>query len=241
VYNVPPHYRPPMPPHHHGSPVMVVDNGRVMPVPHRHMIVDNDAIEHHRPIAAKVTTANGEVVQQGSGRPAQGFVGRPGFTSTGPTAGVTIAPTPRVAGPRFGNPRWGDSERVPRQAQIPAAQAPPAAMSAVSPRPTPAAVPAAAAPRPMPTAPMRMAPAVNNDRPMPSPRMEPRSAPAPMRMRGGMSSGAAMSHPSMSSGGGMRMSAPSMGGSMRGGGGGGGGMHAGGGGGGGGSSHGSHR
>jgi len=240
VYNVPPHYRPPMPPHHHGSPVMVVDNGRVLPVPHRHMIVDNDAIEHHRPVAAKVTTANGDVVQQGSVRPGQGFVGRPGFTSIAPTAGVTIAPTPRVTGPRFGNPRWGDGERIPRQAQIPAAQAPPATMSVVSPRPTPAPVPAAAQPRPMPTPPVRMAPAVNNDRPMPSPRMEPRSSPAPMRMGSGMSSGAAMSRPSMSSGGGMRMSAPSMGGGggMRGGGGGGG-MRAGGGG--GGSPHGSHR
>lgn len=230
VYNVPPHYRPPMPPHHRGSPVMVVDNGRVSPLPHRHMIVDNDAIEHHRPIATKVTTASGEVVQQGSAS-AQGLVGRPGFTSTAPATGVTIAPTPRVVGPRFSGPRWTDGERVPRQAQIPAAQAPPAAMSVVSPRPEPAPVPAAAQPRSMPTPPVRMAPAVNNDRPMPSPRMEPRSSPAPMHM-GGMSSGAAMSHPSMSSGGGMRTSAPSMGG--------GGGMR-GGGGGSGGSSHASHR
>jgi hypothetical protein len=229
VYNIPPHYRPPMPPHHHGSPVMVVDNGRVLPVPHRHMVVDNDAIEHHRPVATKITTAGGEVVQQGSAPPAQGFVGRPGFTSNAPATGVTIAPIPRLTGPRLNGPRWAEGERVPREVQSPRAQPP--AMGVVSPRPTPSPLPAAAPPQAMPAAPVRMAPPAHNDRPMPSPRMEPRSSPAPMHM-GGMSAGASMPHPSMSSGGGMRMSAPSMGG--------GGGMH-GGGGGGAGSSHGSHR
>lgn len=232
VYHVPPHYRPPTPPHHHGSPVLAVDNGRLLPVPHRHMIVDNDAIEHHRPVATKVTTASGEVVQQGSAPPAQGFIGRPGFTSNAPATAVTIAPVPRITGPRSNGPRWADGEHVPREVQSPGAQAP--AMSVMSPRPAPASVsiPAAAPQRPMPAPPVRTAPPVNNSRPMPSPRMEPRSSPAPVHMGGGMSSGAEMSRPSMSSGGGMRMSAPSMGG--------GGGMR-GGGGGGGGSSRGSHR
>src|SRR5690348_16755444 len=229
VYNVPPHYRPPMPPHHHGSPVMVVDNGRILPVPHRHMVVDNDAIVHHRPVATKVTTASGEVVRQGSASPVQGFVGRPGFTSSTPATNVTIAPIPRVTEPRFSSPRWGDGERVSGEVHTPVTQPP--TMGVVSTRPAPAAAP----PQPMPTPPARMTPPVQNDsRPMMSPRMESHSSAPPMHM-GGMSSGAAMSRsaPAMSSGGGMRSSAPSMGG-------GGGGMH-GGGGGGGGSSHGSHR
>ncbi len=237
VYNVPPHFRPPIAPHHHGSPVLIVDNGRVHPVPHRHVIIDNDAIDHHRPMAAKMTTASGEVLQRGSATAAQGFVGRPGFTSGAPAAGVNIAPTPRISEPRFGGPRWADGERDPHQGQNPAAQAP-TAMGVVSNRPMPASVPASAASQPVPTQPVRMAPPTHNDRPMmSSPRMEPRSSPAPMHS-GGMNSGAAMSHPSMSSGGGMRTSAPSMGGGggMRGGGGGGGGGGAGGG-----SSHGSHR
>ena len=220
VYNVPPHYRPPMQPHHHGSPVLVVDNGRILPVPHRHMVVDNDAIEHHRPFAAKITTASGEVVQQGSSS-AQGFAGRPGFTSGAHATDVTIAPTPRITGPRFDGPRWAGEERVPRQAHTSPEQAPAATMNVVSPQPAPASVSATAS-RPATTPPMRMTPAVNNDRPMPSPRIEPRSSAAPMHT-GGMSSAAGVSHSSMSSGGGMRMSAPSMGGvggGMRGGGGG---------------------
>jgi hypothetical protein len=228
VHNIPPHFRPPLPPRN-GAPVVAVNNGRLLPVPHRQMIVDNDAIEHHRPVAAKITTAHGDVVQQGSVSPAaQGFVGNPAFPSSAPATGVTIAPAPRASAPRFSGPRWTDGERVSRQVPAPTVQPPPV-MSVASPRATPAAVSAAAPPHTMPTPPVRMAPAVNNSRPMPSPRMEPRSSPAPMHM-GGMSSGAAMSHPSMSSGGGMRMSAPSMGG--------GGGMRGGGGG---GSSHGSHR
>jgi hypothetical protein len=226
VYNVPPHYRPPMPPHHHGSPVLVVDNGRISPVPHRHLIVDNDAIEHHRPFAAKVTTASGEVVQQGSSSPAQGFAGRPGFTSGEHATDVTIAPNPRITGPAFGRSRWPGEERVPGQAQTSPAQAP--TMNVVSPRPAPAPV-SAPAPGLTATPPTRMIPAVNNDRPMPTPRMEPRSSSAPVHT-GGMSSGRGISHSSMSSAGGMRMSAPSIGG-------GGGGMRGGGGG----SSHGSHR
>ena len=208
VHNIPPHFRPPLPPRN-GAPVVVVNNGRLLPVPHRQMIVDNDAIEHRRPIATKITTANGEVVQQGIASPtAQGFVGHPTFASSAP--GVTIAPTPRFSGPR-----WTDGHFVP-----PTVQAAPA-MSVVSSRP-PTPIPAAASPQPVPTPAARMAPPAHSDRPMmPSPRMEPRSS-APAMHMGGMSSGAGMSHPSMSSGGGMRTAAPSMGGGMRGAGGGGG-------------------
>ncbi len=226
VYNIPPHYRPPLPPRS-GAPVVVVNNGRTLPMPHRQMVVDNDAIEHHRPAASKITSAGGEVIQQGSA-PAQGFVANPGSTSNAPATGMSVAPEPRVTGPRFSGPRWVDGERVSHQAQGPATQAPPA-MSVVESRPAPAPA------QPAPASTVRMAPPTHTDsRPVMSPRMEPHSSPPPMHM-GGMSSGAAMSHsaPAMSSGGGMRMSGPSIGG--------GGGMHGGGGGGGGGSSHGSHR
>lgn len=231
IRNVPPNYRPPRFPPRHGPPVIAVSNGVATPMPRRPMIVDNDAIEHQRPHATKVTTASGDVIRQGPNgtAPAQGFAATtPAVAPTAPASmpGVSIAPIPQRVGPRFGGDRHGEDGRnfagaagVTQTAPATSARVPIQASS-----PTTAAAPPARM-----TAPVRSEPRI----PTASPRME-SHAPAMQASHPMMSPSAGMSRsmPAMSSGGGGHMSSPSMGG--------GGGMH-GGGGGGGGPSHGGHR
>ena len=183
----PPHYRPPVAPRG-GPAVVAVTRGVVSPVLPRPIVVDNDTLEHRRPVSSKVVTADGTVVRQG----ASGAAAAQGFTATttvSPTSGViapvlpgvvTALPARQIA-PHVGMGRGideGRGERGRSDLGGAARSTPAGAPAAAAVIPSASAVATSPATPPHPIFPV-VAPVHPDARPA-SPRMEPHApAPAP--------------------------------------------------------------